>query len=59
MGSCGALRPLVVVAYPCVAGILDAFLVAGDVAKVDTSCLAKTPGLSFALKPEELMERGP
>jgi hypothetical protein len=39
---------------PCVTGLIETFVLAGDASKLDTSCLAKTPQLSFAAKREEL-----
>jgi pimeloyl-ACP methyl ester carboxylesterase len=39
----------------CVNGIIEAFMLKGDLKGLDTSCLAKTPELTFALKPDELM----
>jgi pimeloyl-ACP methyl ester carboxylesterase len=39
---------------PCVAGIVTAFISAGNLNGLDTSCLAKTEDLSFALRVEEL-----
>lgn len=35
----------------CITGMIEAFVAAGDAAKVDASCLAKTEELSFAVKP--------
>ena len=39
---------------PCVAEMEQAFIAAGSVAGLDTSCLAKTENLSFALRADEL-----
>ncbi len=39
---------------PCVSGMVQAFVTAGSSQGLDTSCLAKTEGLSFALRVEEL-----
>ena len=39
---------------PCVNGMIEAFVIAGSLAGLDTSCLAKTEDLSFALKRDEL-----
>jgi pimeloyl-ACP methyl ester carboxylesterase len=39
---------------PCVAGIVQSFVAAGSLQDLDTSCLAKTEDLSFALHPDEL-----
>jgi Predicted hydrolases or acyltransferases (alpha/beta hydrolase superfamily) len=39
---------------PCVAGIVQAFVTAGSSQNLDTSCLAKTEDLSFALRVEDL-----
>jgi pimeloyl-ACP methyl ester carboxylesterase len=41
---------------PCVNGMIEAFMIAGGLAGLDTSCLAKTEDLSFALKREELQK---
>ena len=38
----------------CVNGIIEAFMIAGNLTRLDTSCLAKTKDLSFALKRDEL-----
>ncbi len=38
----------------CVNGIIEAFILKGDLGKLDTSCLAQTAELTFALKPDEL-----
>jgi pimeloyl-ACP methyl ester carboxylesterase len=40
---------------PCVSGMIEAFVQAASVDGLDTSCLAKTEDLSFALRREELM----
>jgi pimeloyl-ACP methyl ester carboxylesterase len=39
---------------PCVAGLVQAFVAAGDLEGLDTSCLAKTADQSFALRADEL-----
>lgn len=39
---------------PCVAGIVTAFITAGNLNSLDTSCLSKTEDLSFALRIEDL-----
>jgi pimeloyl-ACP methyl ester carboxylesterase len=39
---------------PCVNGMIEAFMIAGGLAGLDTSCLAKTEGLSFALQRDDL-----
>lgn len=39
---------------PCVAGIVTGFITAGNLNGLDTSCLAKTEDLSFALRTEDL-----
>jgi len=39
---------------PCVSGMIQAFVTAGGLAGLDTSCLAKTEDLSFALRADEL-----
>ncbi|HEV7671365.1 MAG TPA: alpha/beta hydrolase [Thermoanaerobaculia bacterium] len=39
---------------PCVSGIVQAFVTAGGVKNLDTSCLATTEDLSFALRVEEM-----
>jgi pimeloyl-ACP methyl ester carboxylesterase len=41
---------------PCVNGMIEAFMIAGNLARLDTSCLAKTEDLSFALQREELVK---
>jgi len=41
---------------PCVNGMIEAFMIAGSLANLDTSCLAKTEDLSFALKRDELVK---
>lgn len=41
---------------PCVAGIIQAFITAGNLKGLDTSCLAKTDALSFALRAEDLLK---
>ena len=41
---------------PCVAGMVQAFVAAGGLEGLDTSCLAKTADQSFALRADELME---
>ncbi|HEY7215155.1 MAG TPA: alpha/beta hydrolase [Thermoanaerobaculia bacterium] len=40
---------------PCVSGMIQAFVAAGSLKDLDTSCLAKTEDLSFALRAEELV----
>jgi len=40
---------------PCVSGIIQAFVSKGDLEGLDTSCLAKTEDLSFAVRVEELV----
>jgi pimeloyl-ACP methyl ester carboxylesterase len=37
----------------CITGMIEAFVAAGDAAKIDASCLAKTEELSFAVKRDE------
>ena len=39
---------------PCVNGMIEAFMIAGSLAGLDTNCLAKTEDLSFALQRDEL-----
>jgi pimeloyl-ACP methyl ester carboxylesterase len=39
---------------PCVTGIVESFFAAADASKLDTSCLARTPELTFALEPGQL-----
>ena len=41
---------------PCVSGMIQAFVTAGDLKDLDTSCLAKTEDLSFALRADELAD---
>jgi pimeloyl-ACP methyl ester carboxylesterase len=41
---------------PCVNGMIESFMIAGSLAELDTSCLAKTEDLSFALKREDLVK---
>ncbi|HYS05763.1 MAG TPA: alpha/beta fold hydrolase [Candidatus Dormibacteraeota bacterium] len=41
---------------PCVNGMIESFMLAGTLARLDTSCLAKTEDLSFALKGDDLMK---
>jgi pimeloyl-ACP methyl ester carboxylesterase len=41
---------------PCVNGMIEAFMIAGSLAGLDTSCLAKTEDLSFALQRDELVK---
>lgn len=41
---------------PCVSGIIQAFVTAGDARDLDASCLSKTEDLSFALRLEELVK---
>ncbi len=40
---------------PCVSGMIQAFVAAGGLEGLDTSCLAKTEDLSFALRAGELV----
>lgn len=40
---------------PCVAGIVQSFISAGNLNGLDTSCLVKTEDLSFALRSEDLL----
>jgi pimeloyl-ACP methyl ester carboxylesterase len=40
---------------PCVCGMIEAFIIAGNLEGLDTSCLAKTEDLSFALNREQLL----
>jgi pimeloyl-ACP methyl ester carboxylesterase len=40
---------------PCVSGMIQAFVAAGGPKGLDTSCLAKTEDLSFALRADELL----
>ncbi len=40
---------------PCVNGMIESFMIAGSLAGLDTSCLAKTEDLSFALKRDDLV----
>ncbi len=40
----------------CVNGMIEAFMIAGSLAGLDTSCLAKTEDLSFALQRDELVK---
>ena len=42
---------------PCVAGIVQSFISAGNLNGLDTSCLAKTEDLSFALRTEDLLKQ--
>jgi len=39
---------------PCVAGIVQSFISAGNLKDLDTSCLTKTEDLSFAIRVEDL-----
>lgn len=39
----------------CVNGMIEAFMTAGSLAGLDTSCLAKTEDLSFALQHDDLV----
>ena len=41
---------------PCIAGMEQAFVTAGRLEGLDTSCLAKTEDLSFALRADELVK---
>src|SRR5882672_10605794 len=41
---------------PCVNGMIESFMIAGSLAGLDTSCLAKTDDLSFALQRDDLMK---
>jgi pimeloyl-ACP methyl ester carboxylesterase len=41
---------------PCVCGMIEAFIIAGRLEGLDTSCLAKTEDLSFALQREQLLK---
>jgi hypothetical protein len=41
---------------PCVCGMIEAFIIAGSVEGLDTSCLAKTEDLFFALSPEQVLD---
>jgi pimeloyl-ACP methyl ester carboxylesterase len=41
---------------PCVNGMIEAFMIAGSLAGLDTSCLAKTEDLSFALQRDQLVK---
>jgi hypothetical protein len=40
----------------CVAGIVQAFIARVDLQRLDTSCLAKTEELSFALRVNQLLD---
>jgi pimeloyl-ACP methyl ester carboxylesterase len=40
---------------PCVCGMIEAFILAGSLEGLDTSCLAKSEELSFALHREQLL----
>ncbi len=40
---------------PCVSGMIQAFVITGGLQGLDTSCLAKTEDLSFALRAAELV----
>ncbi|HEV8581227.1 MAG TPA: alpha/beta fold hydrolase [Thermoanaerobaculia bacterium] len=40
---------------PCINGMIQAFMIAGSLEGLDTSCLAKTEDLTFALRREELI----
>jgi len=40
---------------PCICGMIEAFILAGRLEGLDTSCLAKTEELSFALHREQLL----
>lgn len=39
---------------PCVCGMIEAFIIKGNIDGLDTSCLAKTEDLSFALQRDQL-----
>ena len=41
---------------PCVCGIIESFIIAGNSDGLDTSCLAKSEELSFALNREQLQD---
>ena len=41
---------------PCTNGMIEAFMIAGSLEGLDTSCLAKTEDLSFALQRDDLMK---
>lgn len=41
---------------PCVNGMIEAFMIAGSLAGLDTSCLAKSEDLSFALRRDDLVK---
>ena len=41
---------------PCVCGMIEKFIIAGRLEGLDTSCLAKTEDLSFALRREQLLD---
>ena len=41
---------------PCVSEMVQAFVAAGGLEGLDTSCLAKTEDLSFALRADELVD---
>ena len=41
---------------PCVNGMIEAFMIAGSLTGLDTSCLAKTEDLSFALQRDQLVK---
>jgi pimeloyl-ACP methyl ester carboxylesterase len=41
---------------PCVCGMIENFIIAGRLEGLDTSCLAKTEELSFALRREQLLD---
>jgi hypothetical protein len=41
---------------PCVCGIIEAFIMAGRLEGLDTSCLRQTEDLSFALQREQLLD---
>jgi len=43
-------------ADPCTCGMIEAFIIKGRLEGLDTSCLAKTEGLSFALSREQLLD---
>jgi pimeloyl-ACP methyl ester carboxylesterase len=40
---------------PCVTGVIEAFVLAGHANGLDTSCLARTPDLPFAVARDELL----
>jgi pimeloyl-ACP methyl ester carboxylesterase len=40
---------------PCICGMIEAFVIAGSLEGLDTTCLAKTEDLSFALNRDQLL----